>query len=196
MLSRIQWTFFLKPEHLEQNLPNLLSSITRFVSKKQTKSEHDKPFNMLSGHLKVITGESSSTVSEDEQQPNDFCDLDTEYVGDFWQRHFDNMQEVSYVAFCDKFNADYSDRIGTNFGSDKQKLFESLMFKDIFCLRQVLSKDDYQNFIADDAVSNATPDPDAFYDRLASYVSSRLAVRKVLDMDSTVRLTAIQQLGK
>ena len=239
MLSRIQWTFFLKPEHFEPNRFSLVSSIKRYVTiEYPVTSASTGEFNMLSGHLAAIRSNSNNSPpaepeaqpepEDDQQQPSDVGNQ-RRFAGDFWVRHFGSRAEVSFATFKEKFNGDYSDRITSNFGADKKKLFENLMYKDIFLLKQVASRSRYNLFTGKPAGAcggggggKASPgaatrdgrggggaaepeekekaqcevDPDAFYGRLEMYVSCSLATRKVLGMESTVRMTAIQQLGK
>ena len=42
---------------------------------------------------------------------------------------------------------------------------------------------------------NTRADPHYFYERLENYATGNMAMREVFDMDSSVRLTAIQSLG-
>lgn len=147
----------------------------------------DDPYDMLQGRHHL-----ASLINEDSEQNVDCSPIDTSKSIDFWERHFAKAKEVSITSLKEKFAADYGDRISQTFGPSQRKLFENLLCKDVFELQNVVKKDKYEKFIG--ATSSNQPDP--FFDRISAYVTAHTAMKEVFDMDSTVRLTAIQQLGK
>ena len=96
------------------------------------------------------------------------------------------------MEFREKFIADYEQRIIDDYGEEPARLFVHLIYKDIFDLNKVINKCAYNTFMGQNTKAN----PHYFYERLENYAIGNMAMREVLDMDSSVRLTAIQNLGK
>ena len=111
---------------------------------------------------------------------------------DFWERHFTGQSEVTFEEFKDKFLEDYKTVLEEDMGSDKPEFFVNLLYKDIFAQMQTITRLQYNKFVG----KNERRESDHFFDRLRQYAIGSLALREVLNMDSSVRLTAIENLGK
>ena len=111
---------------------------------------------------------------------------------DFWDRHFGTDKKAQWVDFKDHFLVDYGDRIADQFGADKEKFAVHLIYNDIFELHKVVDKATYTRFCG----RNTKADPHLFFNRLKDYAVGSFAMREVFNMDSSVRLTAIRNLGK
>ena len=106
------------------------------------------------------------------------------------ERFIQDKQEIK--LFVVHFTqADYGQRITRQLGEGKETWLTLFMYKDIFELYKIITKQKYRHFCG----CNTTANPDQFYDRVKSYVTDMSAMKKVFNMASGVRLVAIQNLG-
>ncbi|XP_064612127.1 uncharacterized protein LOC135476138 [Liolophura sinensis] len=179
MLAKINWTFFVKPEDFEKNFPGLLSGIQNGIESSGDKSfpiDEDNPFQFLN---------SLSHVTVEETDEN---------LQDFWPRNFGDKREVSWVNFKNAFVKDYGEEIEESYTEENlnQRFFVNVIYKDIFDLRKEIKRDMYDQFCD----GNPQGDPHCFYSRLQEYARGLYAMKEVFNMDSTLRLTVVQNLGK
>lgn len=110
----------------------------------------------------------------------------------FWDRNFKGKQEVTWVMFRQKFESDYKERIVEKYSEDKLKFFLNLMYKDVFTLNKIVKRSTFDNFCE----GNPDADPHRFYNRIQQYAVGYYAMHAVFNMNSTMRLTTIQNLGR
>ena len=92
------------------------------------------------------------------------------------------------------FLSDYKQAIVDDFGEERVGFLVKVLKRDIFEKHDVITKLSYNKFVGRPRQGKQFQG-DQFYERLRHYASSSLALREVLDMNSTVRLTAIETLG-
>ena len=109
--------------------------------------------------------------------------------GFFWQRHFGSATSVTWSDFEQAFLGDYQRTIA-QYGDDKVQFTLNILSRDIFETKETISAAMYARFVG----SAVTAHGDLFLEKLLQYVSASLALRQVLDMDSTVRMTTIRHL--
>ena len=118
---------------------------------------------------------------------------------DFWDRHFEGRREVSWIDFRSNFISDYAARIEEDLGEDQQKLLVNIIYRDLFELMKSLKLTTYRSFTYGGMNKPGGGEEnlaDSFYDRLKEYAIGSFAMHEVFNMDSSVRLTAVQNLGK
>lgn len=179
MLAKINWTFLVKPEDFEKNFPGLLSGIRIGIESSGDKTfpvDEDNPFQFLNSLSHV-------TVEDTDQN-----------LQDFWPRNFGDKTEVSWVDFKNAFVKDYGEEIQQSYTEENlnQRFFVNVIYKDIFDLRKEIKRDIYDQFCD----GNQQGDPHCFYSRLQEYARGLYAMKEVFDMDSTLRLTVVQNLGQ
>ena len=140
----------------------------------------------------AMSTEARTTQEETQRDDETTCEhTNSGITGDFWSRHFGDKTEVPWCDFEQAFLDDYKETIEQDFGDDKVNFLVKVLQKDIFERREVISKLYYNKFVG----KIKDEKQDQFYDRLRHYASSSLALREVLNMESTVRLTTISNLG-
>ncbi|XP_022102105.1 uncharacterized protein LOC110985406 [Acanthaster planci] len=182
MVAKLNWMFFDSDEQKEANYPVLLSSIRSAVAM-----------------VNEETGEEQETQEEDEETPQAWKDRPNTAVviregKDFWEDKFGDTSEVPWIEFRDKFLEVYKDQMVEQFTEDKVQWLTNLLYGDVLLLRKVVTKHTYETFCRHKP--NKPRDPDRFYNRLISYAKGCIAMRGVFNMESTVRLDAIQKLGQ
>ena len=98
--------------------------------------------------------------------------------------------QVAWTEFKRQFLAVYEDKLTKEFDAKTVKWFVNLLYKDVLNLNKIITKQMYHKFCGNNVNANA----DHFYERLKDYGIGSFAMREVFDMESTVRLAAIQNL--
>ncbi|XP_070573269.1 uncharacterized protein [Ptychodera flava] len=184
-LAKLNWIFFEKQSDRQENFPQLLAAMKQEIE-----------------DLDAHQNESASDLAETDNEPPKFrmnyqrqksrrnLLVDLRGSRDFWERTFGNTTEVAWIEFREKFIAEYEDRLATEFPEDKTRWLMNLIYKDVLELSKTIQKKTYDSFCGD-----KQGDPDSFYERLKDYAVGSFAIREVFDMESTVRLDAIQNLS-
>ena len=205
MLAKINWIFFTKKEKYDERLPALQEAI-RHELREAEKNRDCEPtaegeddqgevlnFHMMDGNSVLLSDEMGEGGEDEPEELTRSVVIPAGGLNrDFWDRHFGTRTEATWIEFKEKFLADYSERITKHFGKDKEKWAIHLIYSDIFELHKTVDKSTYTKFCG----RNTKGDPHLFFNRLKDYAIGSFAMREVFDMDSTVRLTAIQNLGK
>ena len=189
MLAKINWIFFVKPEEFDKKIQDLLEVIQPCIAApgQSSNDDQEEDESQYTNRLNTNQVEDQSQLHEEmrDQAPSDEGQ-------DFWDRHFKKSKEVTWIEFKDKFSHDYGERIKNQFGEEKEKWFIQLMYKDIFNLCKIISRDMYDRFSG----TSERRSMDHFYNHLKDFAMAKFAMLEVFGMDSSVRLTAIQNLGK
>ncbi|XP_055957640.1 uncharacterized protein LOC126824179 [Patella vulgata] len=196
ILARINWIFVCEDSEYNDSISNLMKSVNHqleLMNNMDTTVEIGTS-NFIETHGMVISANQFTHTSNDYERaispPKSPEVQDTQTV-DFWDLHFKNRTQVKWTEFRDKFQQDYNSRIAELFTEDNQKLFRNLMYQDIFDLRKTVERKVYDKFCNDNPYS----DPHCFFNQLQEYVIAHISLRQVFNMDSTLRITTIQNLG-
>lgn len=175
--------------------------MTFYISQTTEEEEEEEEDEMKVPSMDRLTRQKTNlNIRTREHTPNDMLEEDEQQITagtpsmrcDFWDRHFEGQSEVTWNDFREHFLNDYGDRIVRHFSEEQKKWFVNLIYKDIFELRKSINKTVYDHFTG----KNAKADHDHFYNRLRDYAIGYFAMREVFDMESSVRITAIRNLGK
>ncbi|XP_048237136.1 uncharacterized protein LOC124124528 isoform X2 [Haliotis rufescens] len=201
MLAKINWVFVFKDTLYRENVPKLIDCINNILLHHEREAAttqdlvttHGMKININFTHGLDFATEDLGEEDVTDNPANQQASLARSGLSyDFWDRHFEGRTEVPWKDFKDAFVLDYGDKIVEQYSEDKKKLFVNLMYKDIFDLKKTVSK-----FVYNQACSNnMNADPHCFYNRIEEYAIAYLSLREVIGMDSTLRITTIQSLGK
>ncbi|KAL5017556.1 hypothetical protein ScPMuIL_007145 [Solemya velum] len=193
MLAKINWTFIFKEDHFHSNVPPLITAMKTHIDKPAGESEAETGgqsdvvlFHGMNIHV-TFDRQSRNELQENEdseEQPSN--EMEEQETGDFWERNFGKSTEVSWDDFKRQFIVDYGERITRQYSLDKQNFFINLMYRDVFGLSKRVVRSVYKQFC----------DNKGFLERLQEYAIGYYAMREVFSMDSTLRLSTIQSLGK
>ncbi|XP_067684138.1 uncharacterized protein [Haliotis asinina] len=201
MLAKINWIFVFKDKLYKENVPKLIECINNILLRHEREGAstddlltmHGMKVNLNFTHgLEFATEDLGEEYATDgpPNQPSSLTRPGLSY--DFWGRHFERKSEVTWKDFKDAFLLEYGDKIVEQYSEDKKKLFVNLMYKDIFDLKKTVTRSVYNQACS----NNMNADPHCFYNRIEEYAIAYLSLREVIDMDSTLRITTIQSLGK
>ncbi len=200
MLAKINWTFLHKDKFFEENFPKLVDAIKMELTEiqenaleAQQSDEADETdvYDALNNHAPNIEVPMVDTDTPRDDDPVTCEHLTQQINCDFWERHFHGKKVVAWNDFRDKFLSDYGERINRQLGEDKEKWMVQIIYKDVLELRKEVKHEEYLRFSG----KNTKANPDHFFERVKSYVVGICAMREVFDMESTMRLIAIQNLG-
>ncbi|XP_071945403.1 uncharacterized protein [Antedon mediterranea] len=180
ILAKINWMFFTNEADRTENYPILLSSIQHAIEKVNLKSENgDGNEDVTDERVYVIK------MSQDEEK------IEVSDRPEFWENRLRGLSQVTWPEFRDAFIDEYKEQLKESFPEHRQKWLINIIYGDIFDLHKMITKKMYTDFCC--GIEN---DPDNFYHRILDYALGLLAMRSVFDMESTVRLDAVQNLGQ
>ncbi|XP_077995720.1 uncharacterized protein LOC144449132 isoform X2 [Glandiceps talaboti] len=181
-LAKLNWVFFENQSDREENFPQLLTAI---------KSELDLEHEPSTLDLTEEAEEPQFKMNFQRQKSQYQVHANEKGDKDFWERSFGNRMEVPWIEFRELFKTEYAENLERDFPEDKVNWLMNLIYKDVLELNKTIDKKMYNSFCG-----GSQGDPDRFYERLKHYAIGSFAMREVFDMDSTVRLDAVQNLGK
>ncbi|XP_035690308.1 uncharacterized protein LOC118425522 [Branchiostoma floridae] len=172
-LAKLNWMFFTNDEECQKSLPTLVTTIRSSL-------------NILSQTDGVV-----STYQVSQLYVND-KEKTQEATPGFWERKFGNVRtNIPWVEFKKAFQEEYQHKLDKHFPGKQQEFLMRLINKDLLDGSPRFHREAYDNFCG-----TQVNKPHGFYSRLKEYCGSKHAMREVFSMDSTVRLSAIQNLGK
>ena len=191
MLAKINWSFIVKDEDFDTNVTPLVESMKHEIHKLGMEATAAPPIELEEeleerNYRRHINKRNLSTLKlqdEGEKGGNSSC---------FWVRNFSDKTQVTWHTFKEIFLWEYKENLKEDFMEKQLRWFLHLLYKDIFLSQNTISKKKYDKFCGE----LCKDDADHFYNRLKEYAIGSFAMKEVLEMDSTVRLTAIQNLGK
>ena len=108
----------------------------------------------------------------------------------FWEIHFGVCESTSWAEFEAKFLGEYRTRIELVFGHNRTEWVMERLHFDIFKKAETVYKADFLLF-------QGHPDKQhQFWHRVKEYMLESHMIREVFNMESTVRLAAVQNLGE
>ena len=197
-MAKINWCFVLKPEDYKKNMNNLIRCINI-----EMKSLQDKPHTTvttISTHgvdIKLTHGLDlgGSDGYEGSTDPSEKAlSVPLEAYTPFWERHFAGRLSVNWQEFREKFLLDYGPMIEEEFqekAEERKKFVTNLMFKDIFHATPVIQRSAFEAFC-----SHRQGTTHRFYRCLQDFLLAYTSLREIISMDSSLRITTIQSLGK
>lgn len=199
MLSKLNWCFFGPQDDFEKKF-NILSTSIRLDLKriaKQNGKKHSlvdekdfQKFKVMFRQNSILNWQKKGHGNDAYDYDDEACHSDTEIDSDFWDRHFSELNEISWDVFKQCFLVDYEEQISAQYSYSKLAFFINMIFRDIFNGKQTLQREVYEQFCR-----NADGETECFYDKLQKYALGYHAMKQVFNMDSEHRLTAIQNLG-
>ncbi|KAK7483409.1 hypothetical protein BaRGS_00025349 [Batillaria attramentaria] len=198
ILAKINWCFVLQPDDYNKNVTNLIQCITIELKRLANNTDVSQPpttitthgvsFNLTHGlDLGGSAGYEGSIGPAVRAASND----DTVR---FWDRHFAGKTSVKWSEFKEKFLQDYSSRLEEMFPDkveERKKFLVNLMHKDVFNFSSVVEREAYEAFCA-----HRPEGANRFFNCLNDLLLAYMSLREVIGMDSSVRITTIQSLGK
>ncbi|RDD40004.1 hypothetical protein TrispH2_006850 [Trichoplax sp. H2] len=189
-LSKLNWVFFCKKERYDKEYATVLEGVKREIRK-------------ISSHDEILENRRASFIEDDQfnfqeetastVQHSSMSSAKSSLVTavNFWDRHF-QAQETTWVEFRKAFVSDYHDVLKRDYPDDRQEwLLQGVIWKDIFTKKDVIRKEEFTAFCGKNWSK-----PHKFLSCVSNQVASRLAIHEVFNMESTVRMAAVENLGK
>ena len=198
ILAKINWCFVLKPEDYKKNMNNLIRCIN--IEMKHLQDNPNTTITTISTHgveIKLTHGLDlgGSDGYEGSTDPGEKAlSVPLEAYTPFWERHFAGRLSVRWQEFREKFLLDYGPMIEEEFqekAEEQKKFVTNLMFKDIFHATPVIERSAFEAFC-----SHRQGTTHRFYRCLQDFLLAYTSLREIISMDSSLRITTIQSLGK
>ncbi|XP_067932670.1 uncharacterized protein [Watersipora subatra] len=198
-LAKINWIFFVKDDEYEQKFERFLEEVTQALGEyddTQCHSAVDEQefFTDLDKYQYNFNRQCSVKRSESK----DFNRFSTPFrpsILDFWERHWGAHVDVNWHTFARTFYVDYNETLEASFGKDGADMLMKLMKTDIFDQKSQISRSTYDAFCGKQE-SESDGVADHFFRCLCDYTVGYFAIREVFNMESSVRLQAIQNIGR
>lgn len=201
ILAKINWCFVLKPEDFNKNISNLIRCINIEMKRREDNfNTSTKPLTTITTHgisIKLTHGLDlgGSDGYEGSTEPSaGVLSVPLEKYTPFWDRHFAGRSSVKWQEFREKFLVDYGPMIEEEFqekAEERKKFVTNLMFKDIFRATPIIERSAFEAFC-----SHRQGVTHRFYHCLQDFLLAYLSLREIISMDSSLRITTIQSLGK
>ncbi|XP_078679619.1 uncharacterized protein LOC144915279 [Branchiostoma floridae x Branchiostoma belcheri] len=171
-LAKLNWMFFTSDEESQKSFPTLVTTIRSSLNKLSKTDGVVSTYEVSQLYVK--------TEETQEKQPG------------FWERKFGNVRtNIPWVEFKRAFQEEYQRKLDKHFPGKQQEFLMRLINVDLLEGSPRFHREAYDNFCG-----THVNEPHGFYSRVKEYCGSKQAMREVFGMDSTVRLSAIQNLGK
>ncbi|CAH1232799.1 Hypp510 [Branchiostoma lanceolatum] len=171
-LAKLNWMFFTNNEECQKSLPTLVTTIRSSLNKLSNTEGVASTYEVSQLYI--------NNRDSQEAKPG------------FWERKFGNVRtNIPWVEFKKAFQEEYQRKLDKHFPGKQQEFLMRLINKDLLEGSPRFHREAYDNFCGSEVGKTH-----GFYSRLKEYCASKHAMREVFSMDSTVRLSAIQNLGK
>ena len=200
ILAKINWCFVLKPEDYNKNMSNLIKCINIEMKRLRDNPSTSSPPTTITTHgvsIKLTHGLDLGGQDGYEGSTNprvETLSVPMEKYTPFWERHFAGRSSVKWQEFREKFLLDYGPMIEEEFqekAEERKKFITNLMFKDIFHATPVIERSAFEAFC-----SHRQGTSHRFYSCLQDFLMAYMSLREIISMDSSLRITTIQSLGK
>jgi len=216
LLAKLNWSFFVTEEDWDRHLPEMTDSISDLVDAMDVtetsftdESEFDVKYNSMTETKQrlVISLRRTHSVPQADLLTGTFEGVD------FWDAHFSGEESVSREIFVDNFLLDFDVQLmelaaevqhpsheleDTERHEALQEWIEQLLC-DLFGEGEMVDRATYDNVCYTKLSrpnNQAESTSDIFYNRVKDFVIGKRAMLKVFNMESSVRLLAIQNLGR
>ncbi|XP_023933470.1 uncharacterized protein LOC106162415 isoform X2 [Lingula anatina] len=207
-LARFEWNLFTEEDAFESNFDKLANKMDAEISKMNIES-HVPPADEASSSKQAEPSEKGDGNPESRQilkrqdsvrmnqrfDKNMMGRLDsfgiTVKEEDFWSQHYPDQNQVEWIEFSGKFKQEYKSNIDKLFSEEDQTRMEMMMKHEMAVEEDgILHVEKYKEF--------CTIDKELFslWQRVQDYALEHFAMREVFNMDSHVRVEAIENLGK
>jgi hypothetical protein len=143
--------------------------------------------------LPLLTSTRSSTLTSTPSNEVKVCDPDKLLVDsgkNFWEIHFGLCESTSWAEFEAKFLNEYRAKIELAFGHNQTDWMMERLHFDIFKKAEIIYREDFLIF------QGYPNKKHQFWHRVKEYMLESHMIREVFNMESTVRLAAVQNLSK
>ncbi|KAK7087902.1 uncharacterized protein [Littorina saxatilis] len=200
ILAKINWCFVLKSEDYNKNISNLIKCMELDMkrlrdnpnpsSSGSTITTHGVSINLTHGlDLGGSDGYEGSTTPDAGPLSQSM-----EKYTPYWERHFKGRSSVPWLEFRNKFFEDYGHLIDEEYhekAEERKKMIANLMYKDIFRCSPMIEHSAFEAFC-----SLRKGSPHRFFHCVQDYLLAYMSLREIISMDSSLRITTIQSLGK
>lgn len=203
IVAKLNWSFFLVDSngaYSEEFLPVLVKSIFKVLSHDVTDSRSPRS-SMVEVPSSMMRELESSGAAADPMTCNRWRErvrlsMKEKKKGtpDFWEKNFKDKTEIPWTEFRAAFLSSYKERILMQMPEDKVSWIINLIYGEILSLKKTFPKRLYVSFCGGGAKLEG--DCDRFYHQVMDYARGKIAMKEIFHMDSTVRLIAINNLGK
>lgn len=185
-LAGFQW-YSLAEESLEENSKNITSSITQILAElnEKEKKESEKKTDVPRKTRRMLNRSLSTKFSSNESKL---------YLEDglfYWQKAFGAVNAVPWTKFKEEILSDFHDDFAKTFGEEDTEWLIAILHRELeIGPDETVNKDNYIEFCTiEDSVR-------PLWMRIQDQARESYAMREVFKMDSSVRVKAIENLGK
>ena len=179
-LQKMEWHVF-PPDNMESTLPAFMTDLKGNISGEATKSaaEEDTAPVTTRRQLYAHTKKKSKFEMVDEQ-------------GTFWDRNFGTEESVAWFKFQQAFLSEYETNLSESF-NDSQVTWLLDMLKNEVLKASETDKVTHAKFLE---VRGDSEHKGHFWKVVSDLATEKYSMNEVFNMESTVRLTAVENLGK
>ncbi|XP_070573272.1 uncharacterized protein [Ptychodera flava] len=188
-LAPMKWICFTKDRKFEESIDELISEIKSKLQEIDDENT-DKPSQpAFSGH--VTTGNRRTAMRRQKSRRQVSLDTDSEKSTDFWQKYFEGKKEVLWTIFKEKFMEEYGPQLDKVYSNADKEWLLSVLYREMNeDENEFIKYDEYEIFCCIDGEKKP------FWERVHEEAVVTYTMKEVFSVDSSIRLDAIQNLGK
>ncbi|XP_074642489.1 uncharacterized protein LOC141899829 isoform X2 [Tubulanus polymorphus] len=196
-LARFEWNFFLDPSEYKEKFDQLLLLIQQALGDtKQDANNVIGPVDIAEKRKMLQRQGSRPALRADpirmSSLPGGDVSAENSFLATFWQRNFDDAEQVPWFEFVKIFSNEYKDQIEHIFRAEKDKVWlVSILHRELNVTSNTLKKNNFDRFC-----STETGEFRPFWLKVQDQAVESYTIREVFNMESSVRVDAIENLGK
>ncbi|CAH1801189.1 unnamed protein product [Owenia fusiformis] len=209
-LVRFDWTLILDSNSFDEQFPKLLQKLKKqlaeingeITAEKEKKSKDDSSEKAVPDASKTLQKRNSrknlyTRSMSREKTGIDLTKSDTSapkvpsHEEDFWEANFLGLTEVEWKKFEDAYTKTYSKEIAMLYSGEFQEWLKGIIQRELDAVEDhIVTYEKYTDFCT------INGKVETFWSRVMDQAVESYTIREVFDMDSSVRVEAIENLGK
>ena len=179
-LQKMDWHIF-PPDNMESTLPAFMAELKTSLSGEAPKDASAKDETPVTNRRQLYAHS---------KQQSKFEQVDEQ--GNFWDRNFGSEEEVAWFKFQQAFLTEYNTNISESFDDSQVTWLLDMLKNDVFEVSEV-QKVTKVKFLE---VRGESERKGQFWKVVSEIATEKYCMNEVFNMESSVRLTAVENLGK
>ncbi|KAI0230421.1 hypothetical protein LSAT2_019216 [Lamellibrachia satsuma] len=196
-LAGFEWNLFLDEEKFEEHFAAVVTKMKAYLAKSTSVNDSlilvPDAGSVTEVRPRTAFNRQASLRSTFTRKLSLLSDnISDETMNSFWENHFANKSAVAWSEFVDAYRSDYKSALELLFSVADQEWLVSILRRELQVEdeQDTVTQANYRAFCTEDG----TVQP--FWLRVQEQAVESYTMKEVFDMDSSVRVEAIENLGK
>ncbi|KAK2177786.1 hypothetical protein NP493_578g02004 [Ridgeia piscesae] len=192
-LAGFEWNLFLDEDKFDENIAGVVTKMKAYLAKSEDNmaqifdvgsTTEVRPRTAFNRQVPLRSTFTRKLTLITEKIPDD-------RMNSFWENHFANKTAVAWSDFVDAYRSDFKSVLDSLFTKTDQEWLVSILRRELVEDEQdTVTEAKYRDFCTEDG------ELQPFWMRVQEQAVESFTMKEVFDMDSSVRVEAIENLGK